>query len=203
MHLLLHQYLQKAVDGIELRELTEPLRLQWPATQYTDTVEVYLPDAGPGEEPVADTFARLQASPIASGRATPGKSKATQDPPETPNSPGNTTAEVQLGVTVQQAERPGVYRIRRFRSEGAVADLSIAMNVPVTESALTLAAAEPFAQSPELSHVRILTADAATALGGASAGRELRWVLLGLLVVVLIAEQLISLRLSFHPEVIR
>ncbi len=203
MHLLLHQYLQKAVDGIELRELTEPLRLQWPATQYTDTVEVYLPDAGPGEEPVADTFARLQASPIAPDRATPGKSKAAQDLAEPPNSPGGTTAEVQLGVTVQQAERPGVYRIRRFRSEGAVADLSIAMNVPVTESALTLAAAEPFAQSPELSHVRILTADAATALGGASAGRELRWVLLGLLVVVLIAEQLISLRLSFHPEVIR
>jgi len=32
---------------------------------------------------------------------------------------------------------------------------------------------------------------------------ELRWVLLGLLAAVLIGEQLISLRLSYHPEVAR
>ena len=49
---------------------------------------------------------------------------------------------------------------------------------------------------------RVTGADA-MALGGSGAGRELRWVLLGLLAAVLIGEQLISLRLSYHPEVAR
>lgn len=32
-------------------------------------------------------------------------------------------------------------------------------------------------------------------------GREIRWVLLRLLIAVLIGEQLLALRLSYHPEV--
>ncbi len=31
-------------------------------------------------------------------------------------------------------------------------------------------------------------------------GREFRWVILGVLIAVLVAEQLMSLRMSFHPE---
>ena len=202
-HLLLHQYLQKPAEGLELRELTEPLRLQWPASLYTDAVEVYLPDAGPGEEPVAETFARLQASPINSGRDVPRQKNSAADSNDTPLSARPEPLAEQLSVTLTQAERPGVYRVRRFRPEGAVHDISIALNVPATESALSLADEELITQSTELSHVRVLNADAAAALGGSNAGRELRWVLLGLLIVVLIGEQIVSLRLSFHPEVSR
>ncbi len=39
-----------------------------------------------------------------------------------------------------------------------------------------------------------------THLGGSAAGRELRWLLLGLLIATLIFEQLLALRLSYHPE---
>ena len=51
--------------------------------------------------------------------------------------------------------------------------------------------------------MRVIEGDSAEALGGSNAGREVRWVLLGLLMLTLIAEQLISLRLSYHPEVAR
>ena len=44
-------------------------------------------------------------------------------------------------------------------------------------------------------------AAAAESLGGAEPGRELRWMLLTILILVLIGEQLLSLRMSHHPEV--
>ncbi|MFO0976863.1 MAG: BatA domain-containing protein [Planctomycetaceae bacterium] len=204
MHLLIHQYLQKPVDTIEQRELTEPLRLQWPSRKFTETMEVYLPEAGPGEEPVAETFVRLEASAV---NTEDNKAPAPSDPNDagtksTPNTP-TTSADPELAVTVPQAERPGVYRIRRFSSEGVASDLAVALNVPTTESALTIADAALITSGGDLGHVRVLEGDSAEALGGSNAGRELRWVLLGLLMVTLIAEQLISLRLSYHPEVAR
>jgi hypothetical protein len=175
MHLLIHQYLQRTVDSVELRELTEPLRLQWPMGQFTENVEVFLPEAAADEEPVVETFVRLQATP----------------------------EDQQLGVTISQAERPGIYRIRRFDPEGNVNDISIALNVPTSESSLALADAEQITRQASLDHVRVLEADAAQALGGSGAGREVRWVLLGLLIAALTAEQLLALRLSYHPEVAR
>ena len=75
------------------------------------------------------------------------------------------------------------------------------MNPPTSESQLALSDASQIEQHPELEHVSVLNSDTADALNPADAGRELRWVLLGGLVVVLIAEQLLALRLSFHPEV--
>jgi len=189
MHLLTHQYLQKAVDSIQLRELAEPLQLQWSAGEFTDSVEVYLPETGSDDEPAADTFARLQATPV-----TPAS-----PPAPAGTAPSSATPQM-LSLTVPQASRPGLYRIRRFRPDGALSDLAVALNVPPSESPLAIADPPRVISGPELDHVRVLNADAATALGGSAAGRELRWILLGLLAVVLIAEQLVSLRLSYHPE---
>jgi len=189
MHLLTHQYLQKAVDSIQLRELAEPLQLQWSAGEFTDSVEVYLPETGSDDEPAADTFARLQATPV-----TPAS------PPSPAGAAPSSATPQMLSLTVPQASRPGLYRIRRFRPDGALSDLAVALNVPPSESPLAIADPPRVISGPELDHVRVLNADAATALGGSAAGRELRWILLGLLAVVLIADQLVSLRLSYHPE---
>ena len=111
--------------------------------------------------------------------------------------------EQELGLTITQAERPGIYRVRRFDPEGNVNDTTIALNVPTSESALAIADQEQITRQTDLAHVRILDADAANSLGGSAAGRELRWLLLGLLVLTLIAEQLLALRLSYHPEAAR
>ena len=201
MNLLLHQYLQHPSESVELRELSEPLRLEWPANRFTENMEVYLPEAGPDDEPIAETFVRLQATLVKADdktatETTPADTKDSQkfDQSATP-------AEQRLGVTIVQAERPGIYRIRRFDPEGRVNDLSIALNVPTSESALAIADPDQIMRQADLDHVRILESESATALGGSQAGRELRWLLLGLLIAILIAEQLLALRLSYHPEV--
>ena len=82
-------------------------------------------------------------------------------------------------------------------------DVSIALNVPTAESALALADTEQITRQASLDHVRILEANASLALGGSGAGREIRWVLLALLIAVLIGEQLLALRLSYHPGAAR
>ena len=121
---------------------------------------------------------------------------------ETSNPRGKTT-EPELAVTITPAERPGSYRVRRFDLEGRVDDTVIALNVPTSESALAIADQEQITSQTILDHVRILDANSASSLGGSVVGRELRWVLLGLLIATLVAEQLLALRLSYHPEVAR
>ena len=184
-NLLMEQYLQRPIESVELRELSEPLHLHWPISRFTDNVEVYLPDAGPDDEPVAETFVRLQATPL-------------KIDPATANT--KTRIEQELGVTITQAARPGIYRLRRFDPEGRVDDTVIALNVPTSESALAIADQEQITSQAELDHVRILETDSANSFGGSAAGRELRWLLLGVLIATLISEQLLALRLSYHPE---
>ena len=199
-NLLIHQFLQRRIESVELRELSESLRLNWPISRFTETVEVYLPQAGPNDEPVAETFVRLQATLLKNDESGAMESSTARE--ETSNPRGKTT-EPELGVTITQAERPGIYRVRRFDLEGRVDDTVIALNVPTSESALAIADQEQITSQTALDHVRILDANSANSLGGSAAGRELRWVLLGLLIATLVAEQLLALRLSYHPEVAR
>jgi len=209
MHLLIHQHLQRIIDTVELRELTEPLRLEWPVGKFTENVEVFLPEAANEEEPVAETFVRLQATAVKIDQAKPAapadaKGVLKSDKAETGDrkkTPDQKADSQKLTVTITQAERPGIYRVRRFDPEGAGFEISIALNVPTTESALAIADAQQLTQQADLGHVRVVEANAAQALGGSAAGREVRWVLLGLLIAALIAEQLLALRLSYHPEV--
>ena len=202
MHLLMHQYLQKQTDSIELRELTEPVKLAWSVGRFTENVEVFLPEAANDDEPIAETFVRLQATILEAERpispaVSNDNSKAEE--PEQKNAT-KTVQEEKLGVTIAQADRPGIYKVRRFDAEGTGTDLAIALNVSSSESALAVADAEQLMQQADMGHVRVLDAEAAQALGGSEAGREIRWVLIGLLIAVLIFEQLLALRLSYHPD---
>jgi hypothetical protein len=201
MHLLIHQYLQRPIENVELRELSEPLRLIWPTSQFTENVEVYLPEAGPNDEPVAETFVRLQATLVKTAQDTASGVAPTVGSQDDKSSAKSPPTVQELELTIQQAERPGIYRVRRFTPEGNVDDTVIALNVPTSESSLAIADQEQITSQSELDHVRILEADSANSLGGSAAGRELRWLLLGLLIATLIAEQLLALRLSYHPEV--
>lgn len=199
MNLLIHQYLQRPVDSVELRELSEPIQLQWPGNLFTENVEVYLPEAGPNDELVAETFIRLQATLLNNNSNVPKENPSTEADSDKREENDSSAREQELGVTIKQAERPGIYRIRRFSTEGNVNDLVMAVNVPTSESSLAIADQEQITSQSELDHVRILESDAANSLGGSQAGRELRWLLLGLLIATLVAEQLLALRLSYHP----
>ncbi|MEQ9408536.1 MAG: BatA domain-containing protein [Fuerstiella sp.] len=223
MHLLMHQYLQKADSLVQVRELGEPVRFEWPVSRYTESVEVFLPEDNT-QETTATSFLRLQAAPMTSAAAAvPGSLQdndaAGPDPPNTdpPNTvPSNTPppgtalpntvppagdSEGRLVVTIPQADRPGVYRIKRFQLDGESEDTWLALSVSATESDLTVAEAGAVEQQLESGHVRVIAADIAGELSASDAGRELRWLVLGLLLAALVCEQILSLHMSYHPEV--
>ena len=104
-------------------------------------------------------------------------------------------------MTVPQANRPGTFRIKRFDLDGETNEQWLAMNVSAAESNLQSATAAEVEQLVESGSLRVISAETTGELTASDAGRDVRWFLLGLLVVVLVAEQLLSLRLSFHPEV--
>ncbi|MCA9036436.1 MAG: VWA domain-containing protein [Planctomycetaceae bacterium] len=189
MHLLMHPYLQRPADGVQHRELAEPLVLKWPVSQFTENVEVFLPEPESSDDATVDTFVRLQAT-LPSADSKP-------DSLDSPTQPGE---EEILSVTIRQVDRPGVYRIRRFDGEGNSSETWWAMNAPATESNLQLADADQLSGQATLDHVKVIDGETADALGAGDAGREVRWILLGLLLVILVCEQLLALRMSYHPE---
>ena len=179
MHLLMHQYLQKPSRAVELRELGDPVRFEWPVGEYSESVEVFLPAS---EDDAANDFMQLTAAPVLDSQSS--------------------SADLQrLAVTIPQADRPGVYRIKRYRLEGEGRQTWLALSVPTTESDLTVAEASAIEGMSDSGRIRVIAADVATELGSSDSGRELRWLIIALLLIVLIAEQLMSLRMSFHPEV--
>ncbi|HIE99135.1 MAG: BatA domain-containing protein [Fuerstiella sp.] len=194
MHLLMHQYLQHPIKSVESRDLGELLRFEWPVSEYTESLEIFLP-TDPGDT-AADSFLRLVAAPVQ--QSVTGGDKDDRD--AVPHASGSDGVD-RLAVSVPQANRPGVYRVKRFRLDGEGEETWLAMSVPATESDLAIADAAEVEALSETGHVRVIAADVAAGLSGSDAGREMRWLLLGLLVVVLICEQLLSLRMSFHPEV--
>ncbi len=182
MHLRLHAYLQRPDDSVGRLEIGEPLSMQWSLRDYTNLVELLLPadqDAATAEDS-DEGLVRLEARPV---------------PPD-----GDRAADDVLGFTTERIDRPGLLRVRRFTENGNAEETWLAVNVPVTESDLAPADPAVLLRSPELKDVRVVEGDTVSALRTADFGRELRWVLLGSLVAVLICEQLLSLRLSFHPE---
>lgn len=185
LHLRMHTYLQRPDDSVLSQEIGTPLSLEWSVRDFTDTVELFLPERENEQKPTesSDGFVRLQATPLP---RIEDEEQASDD---------------RLSVNIQQATRPGLYRIRRFTPDGDGKETWAALNVPTSESQLELADAAQFEQQSELEHVQVLAGDAADGLSSTDTGRELRWFLLGGLLAVLVAEQLLSLRLSFHPEV--
>ncbi|MEZ6059539.1 MAG: BatA domain-containing protein [Planctomycetaceae bacterium] len=186
-HLRLEQYLQKVNDRIQVRELGDDIKFTWPVGQFTDSVEVSLPEPeSEGDDASAeDTFLRLQAAPVTEAAA------ANVEP---------AAADEKLTVSLVQADRPGVYRVKRFLVDGDSHNTWLAMNVPASESDLAVADAVQIQQTEGLGHVAIVAAGTAGGLSGSDAGRDMRWFLLSVLIVVLVCEQLLSLRMSFHPE---
>jgi len=185
MQLLVHAHLQKPDASVQEYEIGSPVKLEWRVSRFGDAVEVFLPERS-DEEATADTdarsFVRLQAAPL-------------------PREESTADQEERLAVTVPETDRPGIYRVKRFNQEGEPNDTWLAMNVSTAESDLELADPGRIEQESDLEHVSVLAGDAADGLSAADSGRELRWILLGGLIALLIAEQLLSLRMSFHPEV--
>ncbi|MEP3477650.1 MAG: BatA domain-containing protein [Fuerstiella sp.] len=201
MHLLIHQHLQRPDSSVQAATVGDEITFQWEASQFTDTMEVFLPTPA-DENSIDDAFLKLQAAPVdpIEERTDSTPSDSAVPIPGAPTSASQTSDAVLLSATVPDATRPGVYRIKRYPTSGQVDETWVALSVPTSESNLKVADPATVESGLDSSNVRIIQAANTVGLSDSDTGRELRWLLLGSLVVVLVAEQLLSLRLSFHPE---
>ena len=94
-----------------------------------------------------------------------------------------------------------MYMVRLFKDQSAVPqERWISYNVPLQESDLKVATTpEILARLSNDVHVQIHDPGAFQWIEGHSASQEARTLLLVLLAVLLVAEQLFALRLSYHP----
>jgi hypothetical protein len=196
--LLLQQYLQRVTDDFQSLDLNEPLEMKWLLEEYGSDVEVFLPDSGEAASAEDDTFVRLQATLATASDNdtvpdTADEAAGQRDGPPAPD-------DQFYSVRIPQADRAGIYRIRRFDTEGNGRETWMALNVAPGESDLSVADVSQISPVTAIEGVRIIDAAAADSLGSSDAGRELRWLIVGLLVAVLVAEQLLSLRMSHHTE---
>lgn len=202
VHLSMHPYLQRRSDTVQTQEISDSIQFSWPASQYADTAELFLPEPTSDESSRTGTFVRLKATPDgASEKEESGDSGKAPSEPGVSENTSSVSGSPMFHLTLNQADRPGIYRLRRFSgAEGTATDTWLAVNAPVSESDLATADADLITGSSELRHVRVQEARSADSLGGNTGGREIRWLLLGLLVTALVAEQRFSLRMSHHPE---
>ena len=108
----------------------------------------------------------------------------------------------ELTVKFPRTDTPGVYRVRMFDHHQVPSEEWYAYNAPVAESNLATAAVQEFqARLTSGSGIVVQDAERLTRVGGQDAGRELRHALLFLIALVLILEQVLAVRLSYHAPV--
>ena len=107
-----------------------------------------------------------------------------------------------LQAAYRDTDEPGIYKILTAPvSGGALQESSYAMNAPLSESRLRLA--DPAAMRKHLVDVPNVSLRDPGDLGWLrvqEAGRETRLVLILLLIALLLAEQALAYRLSYHPK---
>ncbi len=153
----------------------EPIVRTFQPTEYRSEVEITTPD---------NRATELKASPLESPQRTSGSD------------------EVQpLQAVFRDTDQPGVYQVRMIRQDGTAETSLLACNVPVEESRLTVATDEQLRrQLGETRNVEIRGAEATDWLRVDAPGNELRIPLLVALLALLIVEQFLAYRFSYHPD---
>ncbi len=179
VQLELVKYLARTDHNPERRLVGEPIVLSLDPAEYTDTIEIL----SPGNE--GDSTTRIQASP------------------EQP-SDGTTDAEskksVRLTAVYHDTDEPGVYTVRLLRQSQVSEDQLIAYNTAPAEGDLTLVTTADLRK--RLSNVAGVTIQEFGQLDwveGREAGSEIRQWLIWALFTLMIAEQALAFRLSYHP----
>jgi hypothetical protein len=155
----------------------EPLVRTFSPADYQPEVEITTPD---------NRVTQLRASPR---EAAPGASE------------GDETAAPLLQAIFRDTSQPGVYRVGMTRQSGAAETTLLACNVPLEESRLAVATDEQLRrQLGPVSRVEIRAAGAEDWLRVDAPGNELRMPLLVAILALLVIEQFLAYRFSYHPE---
>jgi hypothetical protein len=169
---------------LERRIVGEPIAVSLDPAEFTDLVEIAAPDAA------GQRLTRLKAAPESDGNgAADDGAQAVAEP-------------VRLIATFRETDLPGVYGVKLLDQNQVPHEKWIAYNVPIEEGDLELAStAQIRRQIGDDVLVGVQEPGSFQWLEGKDVGQEVREWLLMLLVGLLVAEQLLAYRLSYHPQV--
>jgi hypothetical protein len=186
LQLELEKYVARNDRTLERRVVGEPIALSLDPAVYRSQIEIRSPDAS--------NVTRLTAAPQ-NVNPPPGPG----DDPEKPAA-GPEPA-VRLVENYRETDLPGVYSVVRFRQDENSETQLIAYNVPAEESDLTLATSDQIrTRLGSDVPVRIQEFGSFDWIQGKQAGQEIRDLILFGLLGILLLEQLLAMRLSFHPK---
>jgi hypothetical protein len=178
VQLELMKYIARTDRSPESRQVGEPIQLSLNPADYTDNVEIL----SPGQE--GERTTRLQAAPEQS-EASDDKSKK--------------AAPMRLVASFRDTDDPGIYTVRLMAQSQISEDRQIAFNVSPRESELQLAAtADIRKRLGGNNKVTIQEFGQLEWVQGKEAGSELRQGLLWILLVLMLLEQALAYRLSYH-----
>ena len=196
LQLELEKYLARNDRSLERRIVGEPIELVLDPASYRSQVEIRTPDP--------NNVVRLNLTPREIDPAQPvdPSAPAAVPPPEAaPATPSGGEPVVRLVETFRGTGAPGMYTVVRFRQDDSSESQAIAYNVPIGEGDLQIADTEQIrrrigADVP----IQIQEFGNFDWVQGKQAGQEIRDFILMALLAVLVVEQLLAMRLSFHPK---
>lgn len=189
VQLELVKYLARTDHNPERRLVGEPIELALDPAEFSEQVEIFTP----GDE--GDRTTRLQASPEQQPQGSSGP-----DAGEAANAAGRP---VRLRAVYRDTDEPGIYTIRLLRQSQISEDRLIAYNLAPAEGDLTLATTSDLrSRLSNSSGVSIQEFGQLDWVEGKEAGAEIRHWLLWTLLILMLLEQLLGYRLSYHPPAV-
>jgi hypothetical protein len=185
LQLELEKYLARNDRTLERRIVGEPIVLSLDPAVYRSQLEIRSPDAA--------NVTRLTAAPQMLKPASAGADGA--------SAAASGEGDVRLVENYRETDLPGVYAVVRFRQDESSETQLLAYNVPAEESDLSLATSDQIrARLGSDIPVRIQEFGNFDWIQGKQAGQEIRDLILFGLLGLLLLEQLLAMRLSFHPK---
>lgn len=174
----LQKHIARNDRSVDLRVVGQPIELSIDPAAFTETVEIAAPD------PKGERTTRLQAAPLAKKfeNHAAAETKAT------------------LAARFADTDEPGIYVVRQFDHNQVPQETPLAYNVPVSEGNLQLAETSDIL-SKLGDNVRVTIQDPGSVhwIEGRDAGQEIRKLLLYVIIGILLVEQMLAYRFSYHP----
>lgn len=175
LQLELEQYVARNVGTSTQRLVGEPIDIVLDPAIYRSQLEIRPPDA--------TGIVRLTAV----------APKPANGAPPTPE------GETRLAETYRDTGEPGIYTVVRFKQDESTDPQLLAFNVPVSESELELAPTDEIRRRlGNGTQIRIQEFGNFDWIQGRQAGQEVRDFLLLIILAVLLGEQWLAMRMSFH-----
>jgi len=173
----LARHIARRDQALARRTVGEPIEETFSRTEFADDVEFVSPDS----------------------HVTQIKAVAAEQSPA-PTDPGEARGVAPLNATFRETDEPGIYAVRLMSSSGAPQERLIAYNFPQSEGELPLVTDTELRSSlGAVKHLTIQPQGTFDWIRSSVPGEDIRWGLLMLLVGVIVGEQALAYRLSYHP----